>query len=156
MNGKRSKQASVTSGVIEVSVLGSLLCTLYIYDLLSTCEGCVITLFADDKKAYKCIHSVDDCVFLQTLLDKICTRAARWHLGLLVEKCCYLQIGYSNFVLVCKLNGQSISPCVYLSDLGITVKSSPKPGQHCMKITLKVSPCSNLLLKTFYHMIPLF
>ena len=66
-----------------------------------------------------------------------------------MEKFCYLQVGDSNFVLVCKLNCQSISPCEYLPDLVITVNSSHKPGQHCTTITSKARAGSNLILKTF-------
>ena len=149
VNNKRSRQSSATSGVIQGSVFGFLLFTLYINGLPSTCEGCVIKLFADNVKAYKCIRSADDRVALQTSLDKICTWAARWRLGLLVEKFFHLQIGHSNFVLVYKLNGQSISPCEYLSDLGITVNSSFKSVQHCTTIASKASARSNLIFKTF-------
>ena len=149
VNGKRSKQSSVTSGIIQGSVLGSLLFTLYINDLLSTCEGCVIKLFADDVKVYKCICLTDDRVSLQTSFDKMCAWAVRWRLGLSVVKCCYLQVGYSNFVRVHKLNGQSISLSENLSDLGVTVNSSLKPGQHCTTIASKASTQSNLILKTF-------
>ena len=105
VNGKHSRQASMTNSVIQESVLSLLLFTLYINDLPSTCEGCAIKLFAYDVKTYKRISLTDDRVSLQTPLNKICAWAARWCLGLSVKKCYYLQIGYSYFVLVYKLNG---------------------------------------------------
>ena len=66
-----------------------------------------------------------------------------WSLGLSVEKCCNFHIGYSDFVLVYKLHGQSISPCKYLCDLDITVNSSLTPGQHFTAIVSEASARSN-------------
>ena len=156
MNGKRSRQTRVISGAIQVSVLGPLLITLYDNDLPSKRKCSVIKLVADDMKAYKCIRSADDRVFLQTSLDKIYIWAARWRLELSVEKSCYLYISYSNCMLVYKLNGQSISPCEYLYDLGIKVNSNFKPGQHCTTIISKANACSNIILRTFLSRDPFF
>ena len=64
VNGARSITADVTSGVIQVSVVGPVLFVLYINDLPSACPGCTIELFADDAKPYKVIRSTHDRVVL--------------------------------------------------------------------------------------------
>ena len=50
VNYKRSRQSSMTTGVIQGNVFGPLLFTLCINDLPSSCESCAMKLFADDVK----------------------------------------------------------------------------------------------------------
>ena len=72
LNSACSTSSYVTSGVIQESVLGPLLFTMYINDLPAQCPDCEIKLFADDVKAYKRIHSTSDCTVLQASLNNLC------------------------------------------------------------------------------------
>ncbi len=149
VNGAYSTSSSVSSGVIQGSVLGPVLFTLYINDLPVHCPNCTVKLFADDVKAYKCISTPNDRLTLQSSLDLICQWAEVNKLGLSVEKCCYLQVGYSNLVLTYRLNSEIISPTDSIIDLGICIHSNLKSGPHCSAIVSRASTRSRLILKTF-------
>jgi ribonuclease P/MRP protein subunit RPP40 len=149
VNGAYSSSSSVSSGVIQGSVLGPVLFTLYINDLPMHCPNCTVKLFADDVKVYKLITTPDDRLTLQTSLDLICQWADVNKLDLSVEKCSYLQVGYTNLVLNYKLNSEFISPSDSITDLGICVHSSLKSGPHCSSIVSRASARARLILKTF-------
>jgi hypothetical protein len=121
VNGVCSSYADVSSGIIQGSVLGPILFTLYINDLPANCPDCVIKLFADDVKAYKRIRSAADRLALQSSLNAICEWAELNMLGLSIDKCCYLQLGYTNLTLIYMLNSEILSPCESIIDMGINV-----------------------------------
>ena len=62
---------TVTSGVLQGSVLGPILFTVFINDLANMRLECKIKLFADDLKIYKIIRSILDCDILQRALNVI-------------------------------------------------------------------------------------
>jgi hypothetical protein len=149
INNKCSEQSSVASGVIQGSVLGPLLFTLYINDLPTSCPNCTIKLFADDVKAYKRIRSPLDRSVLQQSLNNLCEWANQWDLGLSIEKCNFFQLGYKNLTLIYKLNNEIIPPCDSIVDLGIHFYSNLKFGHHCSAIVSKANLRAKLILKTF-------
>ena len=107
LNSACSTSSYVTSGVIQGSVLGPLLFTMYINDLPAQCPNCEIMLFADDVKAYKRIRSPSDRTVLQAFLNNLCRWARDCELGISTHKCYYLQLGYQNLTLIYKLNGDN-------------------------------------------------
>jgi len=149
INGKHSTLSNVTSGVIQGSVIGPLLFTIYINDLPSKCPDCVIKLFADDVKTYKRVRTCFDRVTLQTSLNALCVWAAEWGLDLSVKKCSYFQIGYHNFVLTYMLDNVILPPSESIHDLGISIHSSLKPSLHCSLTAAKANARSRLILKAF-------
>ena len=149
VNGTRSTTANVTSGVIQGSIVGPVLFVLYINDLLSACPGCTIELFADDAKPYKVIRSIHDCVVLQSSLTVLCAYARQWRLTLSLDKCLYLQLGYSDMSITYTLNDQILRPCNVAKDLGVTVQSNLRSGQHCTEIANKANTRAKLILKAF-------
>ena len=70
-----SSPGDVSNGFIQGSVIGPVLFTLYIYDLLQACPDCIIELFADDAKAYRIMKNPHDCILLQSALNALCAWA---------------------------------------------------------------------------------
>ena len=71
INGISSELTCVTSGVLQGSVLGTLLFILYINDLPEIVKS-YCKLFADDAKIYKEINDVEDFEDIQVDLFKLC------------------------------------------------------------------------------------
>ena len=60
----KSEWAPVLSGVPQGTVLGPLLFSLYINDIMDDIDS-EIRLFADDRVCYRQIHGIEDTVKLQ-------------------------------------------------------------------------------------------
>ena len=72
LDGVASQWAPVTPSVPQGSLLGPLLFTIFINDLLGETVGEVrAALYADDTKLYKNVSSFSDCLSLQTTLANL-------------------------------------------------------------------------------------
>ena len=70
VNGAKSQWASVLSGVPQDTVLGPLLFSLYINDIMIGTES-EIRLFADDCVSYRQIDNTEDTSKLQKDIDQL-------------------------------------------------------------------------------------
>ena len=77
MNGTKSKWSDVESGVPQGTVLGPVLFSLHINDILDNVSS-DIRLFADDCVCYRVIDSTEDCKILQNDIDKLGSWARKW------------------------------------------------------------------------------
>ena len=77
VNGVKSDWALVLSGVPQGAVLGPLLFSLYINDILSDTES-EIRLFADDCVCYREIKDEEDTMKLQSDIDRFGSWARKW------------------------------------------------------------------------------
>jgi len=154
INGTISAPGAVTSGVVQGSVVGPILFVLYINDLPAACRDCIIALFADDAKAYKIIKTPQDRLLLQLSLTALWFWALKWDLQLSVDKCLYLQLGYTDQSLSYTLGTHILKPCNNVRDLGITIQSNLKPGMHCTEIAHKANIRAMLILKSFLSQDP--
>jgi ribonuclease P/MRP protein subunit RPP40 len=149
LNSVCSRPSSVSSGVVQGSVLGPTLFTLYVSDLPAACPDCSIWQYADDTKASRHIASPHDRVLLQHSLDALCEWAEKHELVLSLDKCKFLQVGYSDNTICYTIRSHMLRPSPSVVDLGITVQSSLKPGMHCTAIATKANARAKLVLKAF-------
>ena len=77
VNGTKSKWSVVESGVPQGTVLGPVLFSLHIHDILDNISS-DIRLFADDCVCYRVIDSTEDCKILQNDIDKLGSWARKW------------------------------------------------------------------------------
>ena len=136
LNGSFSSWCPVTSGVPQGSVLGPLLFTLYINDILNIVHT-NLSFFADDSKVYAIIKSLEDSQQLQADLNSIQDWCQIWLLKLNLLKCKVMHVGHSSiaseYVLWDNDSGEFVQlPEVdHEKDLGVWISSNLKPSLHC-------------------------
>jgi len=87
-----SSTADVISGVPQGSVLGPILFLVFINDVVSTCFGETVKMFADDLKLYSIYTSVNGVSDLQQSLDLLISWSNMWQLKINISKCHVLPI----------------------------------------------------------------
>lgn len=88
LRGHKSDLISASSGVPQGSVLGPLLFNIFVNDIGCDLDADVhYLLYADDLKLYSRINSYDDCLRLQSSLDRIFDWCVTNNLCLNVDKC---------------------------------------------------------------------
>lgn len=85
VNGFKSMETEVTSGVIQGSILGPLLYIMFINDIKMCFQNCHFVMFADDLKIYKTIKDDNDCKLFQSDLDFFYNYCQRNKLQLAVD-----------------------------------------------------------------------
>ena len=118
INNSFSPLSPVTSGVPQGSVLGPLLFTIYVNDLLS-CVSSSLLMFADDTKLFRCIRSEMDIAQLQHDIDALFKWSKLWLLSFNISKCKHLRIGQQSHPSSYTLDGTTIDSVVNMRDLGV-------------------------------------
>ena len=91
LEGARSKEVAVASGVPQGSVLGPLLFSIFINDLPSVVSSHV-RLFADDCIIYRKIKKNEDALAFQVDLNQLQSWAKQWSMSFHPEKCELLRV----------------------------------------------------------------
>ncbi len=121
VNGTRSQQAPVISGVPQGSVLGPVLFTIFVNDMPELVH-LMILMFTDDTKLFMRIDTLEDCEELQKDLDKLMKLSEEWQLRFSASKCKALHVGYKNLGVTYHLPGNvSLEVTQAERDLGVIV-----------------------------------
>ena len=91
VSGAKSQWAPVLSGVPQGTVLGPLLFSLYINDIMVGIES-EIRLFADDCVCYRQVDSTEDTSKLQKDIDQLGKWARKWGMRFQPVKCNIMQL----------------------------------------------------------------
>lgn len=126
IQGVSSIPKPITSGVIQGSVLGPLLFTVFVNDIFESVLHGKPFMYADDLKIvyhFKRSELSAYKVLINSDIDRISQFSSKWLLDLSPDKCFYLQIG--NFPpLNISLNGRTMNSKKTVRDLGLIYSSS--------------------------------
>ena len=140
VDGEKSYEANVMSGVPQGSVLGPSLFLYYINDIAESMNSSV-RLFADDTIAYLAITSLEDAEALQEDLSKLGRWEQKWHMEFHPEKCQVLTITRKRTPIVYdyKLHGHTLEHVDSAKYLGVTMTKDFRWNTHINNITMKAN-----------------
>jgi len=146
IDGKKSSEVSITSGVPQGSVLGPLLFLIYINNLPSNCR-----LFADDALIY---NSSENFQMLTQDLKFLENWCLHWQMNFNTSKCYHIQFGksqppgrLSKFVL----NGQALATVSSHSYLGVELQQNLRWNNHIDSITNRATQRIAMLRRVLKH-----
>ena len=147
--GVLSEAISVTSGVIQGSVIGPMLFVAFINDLPSQVSNCDLILFADDSKAVGKSDTEKDHALMQADLNAIGSWSEDNQLPLSIAKSVSLHYGCNNQRMSYQINGAAIRDSDTCADLGVIRTSDFRYKAHINSICLKASRLSAMVFKLF-------
>lgn len=123
LNNFKSREILVPSGVPQGSHLGPLLFNIYINDIHTCFRHSSFLLFADDLKFYRTVSNINDCILLQSDLDRLVLWCSENGMDLNVKKChsmafsrCRNQINH-----VYQIDNTPLELVSQVRDLGVTL-----------------------------------
>lgn len=139
IKGYLSSFVPVPSGVPQGSHLGPLLFNIFINDVAECFHYSKFILFADDTKIFKKIRTVDDCLNLQSDLDRLCNYCETNKLSLNVDKCSFISFTRKKHPIIFnyKLCNINLNKVTEVRDLGVTLDCELLFSTHVNKITTK-------------------
>ena len=120
-----SEPFNIPCGVPRGSHIGPILFILYTNDLISEIKYAHCLLFADDCKLSYLINSIEDCIKLQSDLNKIVEWCKINCMLININKCYIISFSRSHKLIAYdyKINNQSLDRVSTIKDLGVTFDS---------------------------------
>ena len=147
LNGASSEWSRIYSGIPQSSVLGPLLFSIYVNDILFVTESQTL-MFADDTKIFRQIQSQMDFHQFQQDINNLFAWSVKWQLKFNVSKCFIFHLGpdhpFGNYYL----DSIQISPTNIVKDLGVTIDSL-KFHEYTNLTVSKANHVLGLICKTF-------
>ena len=150
VDGARSKEEEVISGVPQGTVLGPLLFLLHINDLPSMVQpGTSCRLFADDCLLYRPINSGEDQVTLQKDLTKLESWADSWGMRFNASKCYIMTInrGHNPLSRMYELCGTFLGSVTEEKYLGVLISHDLSWSPHISKLATTASQKLGFLMR---------
>lgn len=143
LNGHVSQWKDVISGIPQGTLSGPFSFLVFIDDLPATIDDHT-TLFVDDVKIDRAIHSRSDCISLQNSLDCLQEWCDDFLLTPKPTKCSVLRIR-PKFDYTYRLGGYQLPVVSKVKDLGVWVSSDLKPNNHIDYIEAKANRSIGLM-----------
>ena len=150
VNGVKSSESKVTSGVPQGSVLGPLLFVIYINDM-PLCVNSSMYMYADDTKVFREIAHDDDVEKLQNDLDRLGKWSEDWLIRFHPEKCSVLHLGRTNPHSTYELNGHQLEKSMAEKDLGVTIDDKLTFDEHIQAKIGKARQMWGMIRRTFKY-----
>ena len=157
VNGCKSREFSVLSGVPQGSVLGPLLFIVYINSLVEKSGHSELYLYADDLKVFKEIKSEDDIEKLQGTLDKLydwtCYSLLRFH----PDKCVKMRLSSSKskqkkFEGNYNMDETKLKDVLVEKDLGVIFDNCLSFEEHIYSKVNKANGLVGMLRRSFEYL----
>ena len=160
VEGERSDNVPVTSGVPQGSVLGPTLFIYFINDMPDI-VNCLVKVFADDTKAYAGVGSQDKARELQINLDNLVSWTKDWQINFNKEKCKVVHLGKNNCKFAYKIDGSPLQVETVEKDLGVHVDDRLTFNTHITETVKKANKLVGMISHYISHkssdvMIPLY
>jgi hypothetical protein len=139
VDGDKSGNGDVLSGVPQGTVLGPVLFLVYINDIADDLDSS-IRLFADDCLLYREVKNANDQQLLQNDLDTLHTWASKWQMSFNVDKCYTMQVSLARKnkrACTYSMGGQDLADTKTTPYLGVTLSNDLKWNSHINIITAK-------------------
>ena len=149
LEGERSSEVPVTSGVPQGSVLGPLLFLLYISDLPQNIQS-QVRLFANDMAVYLTVSSPEDRNILQTDLDTLQEWERTWDMEFNPGKCQVVHITRARQPLLLQytLHDQVLEAVDSAKYLGVTISQDLNWNNHIHSINGKANRTLGFIKRT--------
>jgi ribonuclease P/MRP protein subunit RPP40 len=151
IDGIKSQDTEVKSGISQGSVLDPLLFVIYINDLPAGISSSCM-LFADDAKIYGGVQNVEHIEIIQEDLVKIDEWAQKWQMGLNTAKCKSLYMGRNNPHHNYTMNGNLLSQSSEEKDLGVVIDKDLKFHTHTAQAVSKAFQILTVINKSFANL----
>ena len=160
VNSAESKEAPVTSGIPQGSVLGPLLFVLYINDLPSVVMN-PIRLFADDTKIFTRSEIDGATDSLQDDLTSLQDWSTKWCLRFHPEKCHVVKLGNRKSEALYTMTGTNaageeidiiLTESEVEKDLGVNIDNKLCFKQHVSQATSKANRVLGIIRRSFGHL----
>ena len=151
VNGVASDCVDVVSSVVQGSVLGPILFTIYINDIdecLQQYDG-FISKFADDTKVAKVVNDSNAALEMQSIVTGLQSWSHTWGMKFNVDKCCILHFGNRNPNFQYKMNEAIIPTEIIQKDLGVLISDSCQPSEHCAMAAKKANQVIGRINRSF-------
>ena len=107
--------------------------------------------FADDTKISGVSTKYENCLALQSDLDKITKWCENWDMSLNYEKCTSLHIGNNNVNFTYTMNDKLLNKAIEQKDLGVIIDNKLKFSKHCKESSKKANKILGLVSRSFEH-----
>ena len=151
VNGAKSREETVKSGVPQGTVLGPLLFIIYINDITQVINHSSIKIFADDSKLIKSIQSFEDKKLMDNDIKSVMEWAKNNKMELNKAKFQLLQHGNkSELKTPYKIDENiEIEKSQHVKDLGVTLSESLSFDQHITNITKEAKKHASWIFRLF-------
>ena len=152
VEGERSGDEPVISGVPQGTVLGPILFLVYINDIAEGIQSSA-RLFADDGLLYRSIASEQDAVDLQSDLDAVVEWSRVWQMRFNPTKCHLLRVTRKRKITphtYCML-GQDLAAVKHYPYLGVEIDETLSWKTHVNKTCSKAHNSLNFLRRNLYR-----
>ena len=146
VDGERSTNSPVTSGVPQGTVLGPLLFLTYINDLPDSIHS-QVRLFADDCILYREISSPTDSDILQQDIDTLCTWEQTWQMSFNPSKCFTMHMTHKKKAIIqqYKMGISSLQVVDHYPYLGVELSKDFSWAKHINRVSSGANKILGLL-----------